>query len=277
MLGLAPADRVIVCNGYKDREYIRLALIGQTLGHRVFIVVEKKSELPLILEEAKSLGVSPLIGVRARLATIGKGNWQNTGGEKSKFGLNASQILQMIELLTFAVVVVSVASAGDADAATGSDSTGTEAPAPARASDSAFWMGPDQWMVEAPLATHEDLSRQIAAQANGAASVTEQTDAWCRFDLKGERLADVFERLCAADLRRFTGGEAVRTTIEHLGCFLICRSHGLVSVIGPRSSAESLHHALLTALKVVTSDASKIFCGRLSTRLRSSNAPSGAS
>lgn len=90
---------VIVCNGYKDREYIRLALIGQTLGHRVFIVVEKKSELPLILEEAKNLGVSPLIGVRARLATIGKGNWQNTGGEKSKFGLSASQVLDVVNTL----------------------------------------------------------------------------------------------------------------------------------------------------------------------------------
>ncbi|KMQ73391.1 biosynthetic arginine decarboxylase [Marinobacter subterrani] len=93
------AGSVIVCNGYKDREYIRLALIGQTLGHRVFIVVEKKSELPLILEEARNLGVSPLIGVRARLATIGKGNWQNTGGEKSKFGLSASQVLDVISTL----------------------------------------------------------------------------------------------------------------------------------------------------------------------------------
>ncbi|MFO8142948.1 MAG: biosynthetic arginine decarboxylase [Marinobacter sp.] len=90
---------VIVCNGYKDREYIRLALIGQKLGHRVFIVVEKQSELPLILDQAKRLGVSPLIGVRARLATIGKGNWQNTGGEKSKFGLSASQVLDVIDTL----------------------------------------------------------------------------------------------------------------------------------------------------------------------------------
>lgn len=90
---------VIVCNGYKDREYIRLALLGRQLGHRVFIVVEKLSELPLILEEARDLGVSPLIGVRARLASIGHGNWQNTGGEKSKFGLSASQILDVIEHL----------------------------------------------------------------------------------------------------------------------------------------------------------------------------------
>src|SRR5690554_7619757 len=90
---------VIICNGYKDREYIRLALIGQKLGHRVFIVVEKQSELPLILDEAKKLDVAPLIGVRARLATIGKGNWQNTGGEKSKFGLSASQVLDVVHTL----------------------------------------------------------------------------------------------------------------------------------------------------------------------------------
>ncbi|TBW52183.1 biosynthetic arginine decarboxylase [Marinobacter halodurans] len=90
---------VIVCNGYKDREYIRLALIGQKLGHKVFIVVEKQSELPEILEEARALSVKPLIGVRARLATIGKGNWQNTGGEKSKFGLSASQVLETVERL----------------------------------------------------------------------------------------------------------------------------------------------------------------------------------
>jgi arginine decarboxylase len=90
---------VIVCNGYKDREYIRLALIGQLLGHQVFIVVEKQSELPLILEESRKLGVQPVIGVRARLATIGKGNWQNTGGEKSKFGLSASQILEVVQTL----------------------------------------------------------------------------------------------------------------------------------------------------------------------------------
>lgn len=100
VLALAPGPgSVIVCNGYKDREYIRLALIGQKLGHRVFIVVEKQSELPLILEEARQLQVRPLIGVRARLASIGKGNWQNTGGEKSKFGLSASQVLAVVASL----------------------------------------------------------------------------------------------------------------------------------------------------------------------------------
>ncbi|MFE8071269.1 biosynthetic arginine decarboxylase [Marinobacteraceae bacterium S3BR75-40.1] len=90
---------VIVCNGYKDREYIRTALLGRRMGHRVYIVVEKQSELPLILAQARELGVQPLIGVRARLASIGKGNWQNTGGEKSKFGLSARQIMDVMQTL----------------------------------------------------------------------------------------------------------------------------------------------------------------------------------
>ncbi|TVP53911.1 MAG: biosynthetic arginine decarboxylase [Halomonadaceae bacterium] len=93
------AGATIVCNGYKDREYIRLALMGQALGHKVYLVVEKQSEIRLILEESTRQGVRPLIGVRARLATISQGNWQNTGGEKSKFGLSASQILALVERL----------------------------------------------------------------------------------------------------------------------------------------------------------------------------------
>lgn len=90
---------LIVCNGYKDREYVRLALLGEKLGHRVYLVVEKLSELELILEEARELEVTPRIGLRARLASVGKGKWQNTGGEKSKFGLTASQILDVVATL----------------------------------------------------------------------------------------------------------------------------------------------------------------------------------
>lgn len=67
------ASSVIVCNGYKDREYIRLALIGEKLGHKVFIVLEKLSELDLVLKEAKSLGVKPRLGLRIRLASQGAG------------------------------------------------------------------------------------------------------------------------------------------------------------------------------------------------------------
>jgi arginine decarboxylase len=90
---------VIVCNGYKDREYLRLALIGRALGHRIYVVVEKLSELETLLQEADKLGIEPLIGVRVRLASIGVGKWQNTGGEKSKFGLQASDLLQAVERL----------------------------------------------------------------------------------------------------------------------------------------------------------------------------------
>ncbi|MDN3521224.1 biosynthetic arginine decarboxylase [Halomonas ramblicola] len=99
---------LIVCNGYKDREYVRLALMGEKLGHRVYLVVEKLSELPLILEEAAELGVKPRIGLRARLATVGRGRWQNTGGEKSKFGLTASQVLAVVEQLREADALASL-------------------------------------------------------------------------------------------------------------------------------------------------------------------------
>ncbi len=97
-MNLEPGS-VIVCNGYKDQEYIRMALMGQSLGYRVYIVVEKLSELQLIIEQAKQLGIAPLLGIRARLSTIGKGNWQNTGGEKSKFGLSAAQIISALDYL----------------------------------------------------------------------------------------------------------------------------------------------------------------------------------
>ena len=99
VLGVAPPGSKIICNGYKDREYIRLALIGQQLGHQVYIVIEKRSELNLVLAEAAELGVTPCLGVRMRLASIGAGKWQNTGGEKSKFGLSAAQLIWVIARL----------------------------------------------------------------------------------------------------------------------------------------------------------------------------------
>jgi len=99
VLALAPPGGTIICNGYKDREYIRLALIGQTLGLRPYIVVEKAAELALIIAESAALGIRPLLGVRVRLATIGAGKWQNTGGEKAKFGLSSAQVLDTLARL----------------------------------------------------------------------------------------------------------------------------------------------------------------------------------
>ncbi len=90
---------VIVCNGYKDREYIRLALVGEKLGHKVYLVIEKMTEVRLVLEEAERLGVIPRLGIRARLASQGSGKWQSSGGEKSKFGLSASQVLELVGIM----------------------------------------------------------------------------------------------------------------------------------------------------------------------------------
>ncbi len=97
---LALAERgIVVCNGYKDREYIRLALIGRKLGLDIFIVIEKPSELELVIAEAQALAVQPLLGVRVRLASIAGGKWQNTGGDKAKFGLNPGQLMELLAAL----------------------------------------------------------------------------------------------------------------------------------------------------------------------------------
>src|SRR4029079_19349745 len=90
---------LIVCNGYKDHEFMRLALMGQKLGHRVFIVLEQLSELDVLLEVADELGVTPTCGVRIKLATESAGRWAQSAGEKSKFGLNAVQIVRLIDRL----------------------------------------------------------------------------------------------------------------------------------------------------------------------------------
>lgn len=109
VLGLAPLDKgIVVCNGYKDREYIRLAFIGQQMGLRPYLVIEKASELDLIIEEAKAMGITPHLGLRVRLASIGKGKWQNTGGEKAKFGLSASQALAVVARIQAAGLIDSL-------------------------------------------------------------------------------------------------------------------------------------------------------------------------
>jgi arginine decarboxylase len=99
VLALAAPGSVIVCNGYKDRAFLRLAMIGQQLGHRVYIVAEKPSELEPIAEIADQLGLRPNLGLRVRLTSVAAGHWQNTGGEKSKFGLTAAQVVDALAQL----------------------------------------------------------------------------------------------------------------------------------------------------------------------------------
>jgi arginine decarboxylase len=108
VLALAPKNSVVICNGYKDREYIRLALIGQQIGIHTYLVIEKSSELKLIIEEANNLDVVPCLGIRVKLASIAKGKWQNSGGEKSKFGLNSAQILAILALINEAGLINSL-------------------------------------------------------------------------------------------------------------------------------------------------------------------------
>ncbi|WBG65294.1 arginine decarboxylase [Pseudomonas citronellolis] len=97
VLALAPKGGTIVCNGYKDREFIKLALMGQKLGHNVFIVIEKESEVQLVIEEAEHVGVLPQVGLRVRLSSLASSKWADTGGEKAKFGLSAAQLLSVVE------------------------------------------------------------------------------------------------------------------------------------------------------------------------------------
>lgn len=99
VMALSAPGGIVICNGYKDRAYIRLALIGLKLGLRLFLVVEKPVELDMIIEEAAKLSVKPLVGVRVRLSSISSGKWQNSGGEKSKFGLHANEVLLLVDRL----------------------------------------------------------------------------------------------------------------------------------------------------------------------------------
>jgi len=102
VLALAPHGCTITCNGYKDRDFIRLALVGQKLGHKVFIVIEKVAEVELVIEEAQKLGILPTVGVRVRLSSLASSKWADTGGEKGKFGLSAAQLLHVAERLSSA-------------------------------------------------------------------------------------------------------------------------------------------------------------------------------
>ncbi|MFM8771769.1 MAG: biosynthetic arginine decarboxylase [Candidatus Kapaibacterium sp.] len=91
------SEALIICNGYKDEEFIELGLLAQKMGKRIFLVVEKLNELRLINEVAKRVGVRPNVGIRIKLASSGSGKWEESGGDQSKFGLNASELLEAVE------------------------------------------------------------------------------------------------------------------------------------------------------------------------------------
>lgn len=92
-------NALIICNGYKDKYYIELALLAQKMGRRIYLVVEKLNELSLIAEAAKRIDISPNIGIRIKLSSSGSGKWEESGGDQSKFGLNSSELLEAIDFL----------------------------------------------------------------------------------------------------------------------------------------------------------------------------------
>ena len=99
MVALADNDTPIICNGFKDAEFIEMAMLAQKIGRRIIPVVEKYTELDLILEYAEKVGVRPTIGMRVKLAARGGGRWQSSGGYRSKFGLTVGEILRGLEEL----------------------------------------------------------------------------------------------------------------------------------------------------------------------------------
>ncbi|MDZ4818378.1 MAG: biosynthetic arginine decarboxylase, partial [Planctomycetota bacterium] len=99
VIALANNDAPIICNGFKDAEFIEAAMLAQKIGRHIIPVVEKYTELPMILEYAKKVGVRPNIGMRVKLAARGSGRWQSSGGYRSKFGLTVSEIMRGLEEL----------------------------------------------------------------------------------------------------------------------------------------------------------------------------------
>jgi len=105
--------------------------------------------------------------------------------------------------------------------------------------EAGFCSGPDQWMLGAPKDTHEDLADQLKTLMGDNASITEQSGAWVCFDLRGSGMEDV---------TAMTSGDVRRTVIHQLGCFAIRRADvDHLRIFGPRASAGTLHHAILTA------------------------------
>jgi arginine decarboxylase len=94
VLALADNDTPIICNGFKDAEFIEMAMLAQKMGRQIIPVVEKYTELELILHYAEKVGVRPNIGMRVKLAARGSGRWQSSGGFRSKFGLTVTEILR---------------------------------------------------------------------------------------------------------------------------------------------------------------------------------------
>jgi sarcosine oxidase subunit gamma len=159
--------------------------------------------------------------------------------------------LTITERVDVALASVAARKGRMAELAAAAKAAGVPLPDPARHQGkgpfAAFWVAPEMWFVEAPLANHELVADHLVAAFGASASVTEQTDAWVAFDLEAPDLAPLLERLCNLDFPAAPVGHATRTVIDHLGCYVVKHGAGAVRLYGPRSSAGSLFHALEVA------------------------------
>ncbi|WP_081980781.1 biosynthetic arginine decarboxylase [Neosynechococcus sphagnicola] len=111
MIALATLDTpgaLLICNGYKDREYIETAILAQRLGQTPIIVLEQLEEVQLLIEASRKLGIQPVVGVRAKLTAKGEGRWGISAGDRAKFGLTVPEIIQGVELLRQAQMLESL-------------------------------------------------------------------------------------------------------------------------------------------------------------------------
>ncbi|MGH9655573.1 MAG: biosynthetic arginine decarboxylase, partial [Bryobacteraceae bacterium] len=99
VLAIADNETPIICNGFKDDEYIEMVMLAKKIGRQIIPVVEKFTELELIVRHAEQVGVKPVIGLRVKLASRGSGRWKSSGGYRSKFGLTVSEALKAVEYL----------------------------------------------------------------------------------------------------------------------------------------------------------------------------------
>lgn len=163
---------------------------------------------------------------------------------------------RIVERFDVALASLATRRGREKDVAKAAKAAKLDLPAPSQSGTSSaygsFWLSSQQWMIEAPFATHEDIASHLKGIFAEAASITEQTDAWVRFDVTAGDLQPLFERLCNVDLPKADIGFATRTVIEHIGCYLIKRGANHVTLYGPRSMAESLLHGLeVTACSLV--------------------------
>ncbi len=99
VLATADENSIIICNGYKDEAFIELGLLAQKMGREIILVVEKLNELRQIIETAKRINIKPNIGIRIKLSSSGSGKWESSGGDKSKFGLSSSELLEAMKII----------------------------------------------------------------------------------------------------------------------------------------------------------------------------------